>query len=63
MSIETVDESLNRGFIEMSQVRCALAWLLAQHERLWVDKPESIDHNLAFNGLNRVDDNSDRSGC
>ena len=47
----------------MSQVRCALARLLAEHERLWVDEAEGINDDLALDGLDGVDDNSDGSGC
>lgn len=58
-----MDESLDRRFIEMSQVRCTLARLLSKHEGLWVDEAESINDDLSFNGLDRVDHNSDGSGC
>ena len=37
MSIEAVNESLDGGFVEMSQVGCALSGFLTKHERLWVD--------------------------
>lgn len=63
MSIEAVDESLNGRLVEMSQVGGTLTGFLAEHKRLWVDEPESIDDNLAFDRLNRIDDNGDGSGC
>lgn len=58
-----MDKSLDRGLVEMSQVRCTLARFLTKHERLWVDEAESIDDDLAFDGLYGIDHNSDSSGC
>ena len=49
MSVETVDESLDGRFVEMSQVGGTLTRFLTKHERLWVDESESIDDYLALN--------------
>lgn len=61
MSIETVDECLNRRLVEVTQVRSTLSRLLAEHERLWVDESESINDDLALHRLYRVDDHGDGS--
>ena len=63
MSVETVDERLDGGFVQVTQIGCALPRFLAQHERLWIDKSEGINHNLAFHGLDRVNDDGDGSRC
>ena len=44
----------------MSDVRCCLARLTTSYDGLRVDKAEGIDDDLAFNGLDGVNDNSDR---
>lgn len=61
MSVEAVNQSLNRRLVEMSQVRCTLTWFLAEHERLWVDNTESINDDLAFHRLYGIYHNSDSS--
>jgi len=55
MSVQAVDEGLDRRLVEMSQVRSTLSGFLAEHERLWVNQTESINDNLALDGLNRID--------
>lgn len=59
MPVQTVDQSLNRRFVEMAQIGCGLARLLTKHQGLWVDEAESVDDNLTLNGLDRIDDNGD----
>lgn len=63
MSVEAVDESLDGRLVEMSQVGGTLTRFLAEHERLWVDEPESIDDDLAFDRLDGIDNDGDGSGC
>lgn len=56
VSVEAVDECLDRWLVEVTDVRGRLTWLLACHESLWVDEAESIDDDLAFDGLDWVHD-------
>ena len=63
MSVEAVDERLNGRFVQVTQVRCALTWLLSKHERLWVDESEGINDNLALDGLDGVNNNGNGSRC
>lgn len=46
----------------MTQVGSALSWLLAQHQRLRVDKAEGINNDLSLNGLDRIDNDGDSAG-
>lgn len=57
VAVETVDESLDRGFVQVAQVRGCLPWFLAHHDRLGLNETESINDNLALHRLDRVDDN------
>ena len=59
MSVETVDKGLNRGFVQVTKVGCALARLLTEHERLWVDQAKRVNDDFALDGLDGIDDNSD----
>ena len=47
----------------MSDVRCGLPGLLSEHESLGVDKAESINDDLALDGLDRIDDDGDGAWC
>ena len=46
MPVETMNKRLNRWLMEMANVRRRLSRLLTQHNRLWIDQPEGINHNL-----------------
>lgn len=59
VTVETVDESLNGGLVEVAQVGSGLAGLLSEHEGLWVDEAEGVDDDLALDGLDGVDDDGD----
>jgi len=63
MSVETVNEGLDGRLIEMTQVRCALTRFLTEHKRLRVDESEGIDDDLSLDGLDRINNDSDSSGC
>ena len=63
MSVETVNESLDRRLVEVPQVGGTLTWFLAKHERLGVDESESINDDLALHRLNGINDDGDGSGC
>jgi hypothetical protein len=56
MSVEAVDEGLDRWFVDVPDVRGRLTWFLAENDRVGVDETESVDDHLAFDGLNGVDD-------
>lgn len=40
----------------MTNVRSRLPRLESHHDLLWVDRPEGVDHDFAFDGLNRIHD-------
>lgn len=61
VSVEAVDQGLDGGLVEVAQVGCALARLLAKHEGLRVDQAEGIDDDLALDGLDGIDDDGDGS--
>lgn len=61
MSVEAVDKSLDRRFVEVTQVGSALSWFLAQHQGLGVDKSECVNDNLALDGLYGVNNDGDGS--
>lgn len=63
VSVEAVDQSLDRGLVEVSNVGCGLPGFLSEHECLRVDETESVDDNLALDGLDGIDDNSDGARC
>jgi len=46
----------------MPHVGGALPRLLAQHQRLRVDQPEGVEHDLPSHRLDRVDDDGDCTG-
>ena len=62
MSVQSVNQRLDRGFVEMAKVGGGLAGLLSEHEGLWVDQSEGVDDHLALDRLDRIDDNGDRTG-
>lgn len=47
--------------VEVADVGSRLTWLLAGHQRLWVDKAESINDDLSLDRLNWINDDSDGS--
>lgn len=59
MPVETVDESLYRRFVNVTNVGCSLARFATSNDCLWVDKTEGVDDDFSFNGLNGVDDDCD----
>jgi hypothetical protein len=44
----------------VSDIRRCLAGLAASYDSLWVDEAEGINDDLAFDGLNGVNDDGDR---
>ena len=63
MSVQSVNQRLDRGFVEMAKVGGGLAGLLSEHKGLWVDQSEGVDDHLALDRLDRINDNGDRTGC
>lgn len=61
VSVETMDQGLNRGLVEVAQVGCTLARLLTKHEGLRVDQAEGINDDLSLDGLDGIDDDGDGS--
>ncbi len=44
----------------MAKVGSTLTRLLTEHQRLRVNQSEGVDHNLALDRLDRIDDDGDR---
>lgn len=61
MSVQTVNQRLDRRFVQVSNVTRRLPRFLSSKQRLRIDRPESIDDDLSTDGLDRVNDNGDRS--
>lgn len=59
MPVQAVDKGLNGGLVDVSDIRCSLAWLLPSNNSLWLNKTESVDNDLSFHGLDWVNDNGD----
>jgi hypothetical protein len=53
-----VDQSLDGRLVQVTQIGGGLSGLLTHDNRLGLDKTECIDDNLAFDGLDWVDDYS-----
>lgn len=62
VAVEAVDEGLNGRLVQMTQVGCCLAGLLAHDDGLWLDKTEGINDDLALDGLDGVDDHGNGAG-
>ncbi len=56
MSVEAVNKCLDGWLVEVPDVGGRLSWLFASDERLWVDEAESVDNDLALDGLDWIDD-------
>mmetsp|Transcript_33752 Transcript_33752/g.60745 ORF Transcript_33752/g.60745 Transcript_33752/m.60745 type:complete len:228 (+) Transcript_33752:240-923(+) len=54
VSIEAVDECLDGGFVEMTNVRRSLSRFLPQHHELRVNKAKTVDDDLPLHGLNGI---------
>jgi hypothetical protein len=61
MPVETVDQSLDTGLVQVSNVARRLSRLLAGEKRVWVYGSESVDNDLSSDGLNGVDDHGHSS--
>lgn len=63
VSVQAVDQSLNRWLIQVTQVRCCLPGFLAHDDGLGLNQSEGVDNNLALHGLDGVNDNRNSTGC
>jgi hypothetical protein len=52
---------LDRRLVQVTESRRGLARLLTKHHDLRIDQSECIDHHLAFDTLNRINDNGHRT--
>lgn len=59
MSVQAVNQGLDRRLVQVADVGRGLTGFLAEHEGLWVDEAEGIDDDLALYGLDGIDDNGD----
>ena len=57
--VEAVDERLDARLRDVPDVGRRLARLLPDDDAVRVDEPEGVDHDFAFDGLDRVDDDGD----
>ena len=58
--VEAVNESLDGRFVDMTDIGCSLAGLLAGNYRLWLNEAEGVDNDLALYRLDGVNDHSHR---
>ena len=56
LPVETVDESLDAWFVEMTQHWGCLSRLLTQHHHVGVDQSEGVDDDLPLDALDGVHD-------
>ena len=61
MSIQSVDESLYRGFVNMANVRGRLSGLTPRNNSMRVDKAECINDYFPLHRLDRINDYCNRS--
>lgn len=57
MSVQSVNEGLDGGFIDVPDVGGGLARFLAEDDGVWVDETEGVNDDFPFYGLDGVDDN------
>lgn len=48
MPVQAMNQSLNTGFVDMTDIGCCLAGLLAHDDTVRVDESEGVDHDLAL---------------
>lgn len=63
VAVQAVDKSLDGRFVEVTKVRCGLAWFLAHDDSLGGNEAESIDDDLSFDRLDGIDDDGNSPGC
>ena len=56
-----MDEGLNGGFVNVTDIGGSLSGLVSHNNAVWVDKSEGIDNDFAFDRLHRVNYNCNRT--
>lgn len=56
-----MDEGLDGGFVDMSDIRCCLTRFIARNDSLRLYEPESVNDDLSLDGLNGVNNYGDGS--
>ena len=46
--VEAMDEGLNGGFVDVTDIEGSLSGLVSNNNAVWVDKSGGIDNDLAF---------------
>ena len=62
MSVQAVDQGLDRWLVQVTQVRCCLPGFLTHDDGLRLNQSEGVDNDLALHGLDRVNDNCNSTG-
>lgn len=62
MPVEPVNEGLDGGFVEVTEIGGALPGFLAQHQGLRVYEAEGVDDDFSLDGLDGVDDDGNGAG-
>lgn len=62
MSVQPVNQCLDRGLVQVTQVRCCLPGLLAHDDGLGLDESEGVDDNFTLDGLDGVNNNGNSTG-
>lgn len=60
MPVQAMDERLNGGLVDVSDVGRRLAGFLSGEKHVRIDKTEGVDDDFSLDGLDRVDDDCDR---
>ena len=56
-----MDEGLNGGFVNVTDMGGSLLGLVSHNNTAWVDKSEGIDNDFAFDRFNRVNYDCNRT--
>ena len=61
--VEAMDEGLNGGFVNVTDIGGSLSGLVSHNNAVWVDKSERIDNDFAFvfDRLDRVNYDCNRT--
>lgn len=62
MPVKAVDEGLDGGFVDVTDVGCRLSRFLTHYDAVGVDETERVDYDLALDGLDGVYHHCDGSG-
>ena len=62
MPVQPMDQGLNAGLVDMTDIGCRLTGLLTSEDCMWVYESEGVNDDLSFDRLNGVDHDRDRTG-